>query len=220
MAKTTSNQELAKALLEATGTYEEARAELRNARKFVTVLIHGTCSSGDPWYQEHGRFHRYIENVVFPGDDVRPFRWSGGNTHTDRVQAANRLYDEFRGVGEEGRLRIIGHSHGANVANLATQASAERPNGLQACTLIHLSVPVLPEYLPNMSNIGSNKFYTIYASVDLVVASTGGDQNYQNTEVGGFEEYRVIAPVGHWASLSIARWELRNIPDFVQSVCW
>ena len=59
-------------------------------------------------------------------------------------------------------LRLISHSHGANVANLATGM------GLQTCTLIHLSPPVHDRYMPDIARVTSRTFFSIHPTIDLV----------------------------------------------------
>ncbi len=59
----------------------------------ITVLIHGTLSASNRWYQPGSRFHRYLLSHgfadVYSGSDV--FRWRAVPTSAARRQGADRL---------------------------------------------------------------------------------------------------------------------------------
>lgn len=179
----------------------------------MTVIVHGTFAKNEQWYRPGGDFHNYIRRNVFPdvysGD---PFFWSGRYSDSARRSAARKL-KKWCDDHPTGLLRLIGHSHGANVVNLATRL------GLQACTLIHLSPPVHAQYLPDMTQVSSQRFFTIRPTVDPVVWLDGGDQDYSGTSVASFERMRKSAWWGHSTSHEPQRWRNKNLGDFVRQVC-
>lgn len=180
----------------------------------MTVLIHGTFAHDQKWYRPGGDFHRYIKGSVFPdvySDPADYFSWSGGYSDDERQKAARKLVrwcaDHPATV-----LRLMGHSHGANVANIASKS-------LPTCTLIHLSPPVHDEYLPDMTTIGSGKFFNIHSQIDLVVFIDGGAQDYRGTPVEAHEKRKRCARFGHAKSHDPGRWKEIEASDFVRQVC-
>lgn len=181
----------------------------------MTVIIHGTFARDFVWYQPGGEFHDYIKRNVYPdvySDSADLFRWSGRYTHQARLAAARKLVDWCKNHPAQ-TLRLIAHSNGANVVNLATKL------GLQACTLIHLSPPVHNQYLPQMAGLSSQRFFTIRPRIDLVVWLDGGQQDYRGTAVESLERRRICALFGHSTSHSGERWDKKNVPTLVKSVC-
>ena len=81
----------------------------------MTILIHGTWSTANTWWQKGSIFWDYINNItknVYAGDN--PFSWSGSNKHPARVQAAHELIAWAKN-NPCTHLDIIAHSHGGNV---------------------------------------------------------------------------------------------------------
>ncbi len=180
----------------------------------MTVLIHGTFAHDQEWYQPGGDFQTYIKQNVFPdlygSDDF--FRWSGRYSDRERRKAAKSLV-EWCAAHPASILRLIGHSHGANVANIATTL------GLATCTLIHLSPPVHEEYLPDMPQVSSGRFYNLHSRIDLVVFIDGGGQNYKRTTVETSEVEKICAFAGHAKSHGPDRWEAIKGGDLVRQAC-
>lgn len=198
---------------------DRAASPQHKRRKSMTVIIHGTFAKNQGWYKPGGAFHAYIKkNVysdVYSGDDY--FFWSGRYSR-DPVKlrgiwrAAAKKLVTWCEEHPAGVLRLIAHSHGANVVNLATQ-------NLPACTLIHLSPPVHDDVLPNMANVASSRFFNIHSTIDLVVKIDGGRQDYKGTPVAQFERRRKCARFGHSKSHEGARWTAKKVPKLVTSVC-
>jgi predicted esterase len=198
-----------------TAADDKPNSPTRRMRRSMTVIVHGTFARNQSWYQPGGDFHSYIKEHVYPdvyaGNDF--FRWSGRYSDPARKTAARKL-KHWCETHPTRKLRLIGHSHGANVINLATS------RGLPACTLILLSPPVRDEYLPDMSQVSSGKIFNIHSRFDLVVSLLDGSrQSYKNTTVAAHESPRICALRGHSKSHEPKRWRKKNIPRLVRSVC-
>ena len=186
----------------------------------MTVIVHGTFAKDFPWYQPGGDFHEYIRTQVYPdvysGQDF--FFWSGRYALTENQlrriwrQAAKKLVS-WEDAHPATTLRLIAHSHGINVVNLATQM------GLQTCTLIQLSPPVRRDNLPDMQNVSSGSLFNIRSTIDLVVSLDGGFKTYQGTPVESAERRRIISFFGHSDSHDPDLWVSKNIPALVRTVC-
>jgi hypothetical protein len=196
----------------------------------LTVLVPGTFAPLGPlpiWYMDapNGRsLYSYLQEV-FVGQEIYVHHWnSWGATeaarHRQRVTAAKQLLRDLQGV-RVGVLRILGHSHGANVASMATRDDLiPRRRGLQVRTLVLLSPAVDPfgeyaEYYPDMNNIGDlsadledRRFFTFHPVYDSVLDGQWA-QDYRHTTLAGYETlHDAIAPGDHWSSTYRRIWEL------------
>ena len=103
----------------------ERPRELENAAPAhrLVILVPGTFANRPDWARTDvaGKtLAKELLQQLNPGDSVVPFWWSGGLSHSDRVDAARklaRLVDETRSSGD--RIFLLGHSHGGNVCLLA-----------------------------------------------------------------------------------------------------
>jgi hypothetical protein len=130
--------------------------------KSITTVIHGTFAANQDWWQPGSSFMNGVASRVKDlYTDPDYFRWSGGNPDADRRRAAQDLLDW---VGQHleptGTLRLICHSHGGNVAMIASKL------GLNIVNLILLGTPIRTDYTPDMRNI--EKVYNIYAPWDFI----------------------------------------------------
>ena len=132
-------------------------------RSKISLLIHGTFSSEQvlSWWQPQGDFHSFIKQKVAPdlysNDDY--FRWSGAYTDKARKLAAEDLVEWSSGQGVLNQ--VFAHSHGGNVAMLATK------RGLKIEKLILLSCPFHRRYGPDFSNV--KDVVSVRVRFDLVV---------------------------------------------------
>ena len=151
----------------------------------LTMIIHGTGASKDSWWRPTGQFAQDVHAVtgdVYQFDDY--FRWTGKNRNADRHQAAADLKDWVDAhLQPNGDLRVIAHSHGGNVAMLATRL------GLSAAQLILLGTPMRTEYVPAMDEIA--RLDNVYAPQD-VVQSPGGTVPYRRGEGRTLGDTQVI----------------------------
>ncbi len=205
--------------LQGTAQDDRPQTPVNPIQNSMTVIIHGTFAKNATWYQPGGDFHTYIKNEVYPdvysGDDF--FFWSGRYALTDAglkriwVQAAKKLVSWCTSHPAR-TLRLIAHSHGNNVVNMATHQTP-------TCTLIQLSPPVRGWNLPDISNVSSSSFFNIHSRIDLVVKIDGGAQDYRGTSVASHENRKIISLFGHSDSHDEEKWRNKNVPQLVKTVC-
>lgn len=127
----------------------------------MTLILHGTMARDADWWKPHtGPFWQYINGLthdLYGGSDV--FRWSGGLWHKDRVLAAQQL-KTWVDKHPAKKLRVIAHSHGANVCYLAGRL------GVKFDHVIALGGPICLQYIPHAQNFG--RIDNVFSTKDLV----------------------------------------------------
>jgi len=190
----------------------------------LTVLIHGTADAAARWYRPvvGMNLYRYLDETVYPGarELQRSFTWNGGRRRVHFERAARRLIEIIRSLGPA-QLRLVCHSNGANVANLATQpGTIVGDPGLRVCTLVYLAPAVRRTILPHVDNVSSRQWFTFRPQDDDVLDLFGvPDRDYASVGLGSHETRRVIAPYGHWAPTEVDVWRDHDLARLVQSVC-
>ncbi len=124
-------------------------------QRYCIVNIHGTFASDADWPKRGSTFDSGLR-MRLPNAEVatEAFTWSGGNSHADRLSAAQslrRLILELKRKYEGYEITLIAHSHGGNVALYAMRDSWFE----QAITsVVFLGTPfiscrrrTIPEYL-------------------------------------------------------------------------
>ena len=93
----------------------------------VSIIVHGTWGVDSPWYLPGGDFFEAYKAATEQDPDhyCCTFSWSGKNSHQARVTAAQQLYYLISAHEPSTRFIIIAHSHGANIAFLASQFVAQ-----------------------------------------------------------------------------------------------
>ena len=123
-------------------------------------------AAGDDWWRWRSEFTEYVDahssGAVYKGAD--PSSWSGGNSHADRGIAAQALVN-WRQVHLSDELLIVAHSHGANVASLASRS------GLRIDRLICLGAPIRTDCPPDMRNV--SLLANVYSHSDRVQTPFG-----------------------------------------------
>ncbi len=102
----------------------------------VVTLVHGTFAMHASWMRDAAvKAHAAVqveesslcaELRELPGTVLRRFCWSGGNSHTARLQAGDDLAEYLRALRSEfpnAKHFVIAHSHGDNVAHTPTSTS-------------------------------------------------------------------------------------------------
>lgn len=93
--------------------------------KSIVIVVHGTFATEAEWCRPGGDFFTTLEReAIYLKEQVIPFTWSGKLNNKSRIQAAQALAKIILSYKQE-RIIIIGHSHGGNIINLASQLLAE-----------------------------------------------------------------------------------------------
>jgi hypothetical protein len=173
----------------------------------TTMIIHGTFAANSTWWQPGGDFHSYILQSVRSDLYNKPdrFGWSGVYSDAARAQGAQDLVTWVNNHNEQG-LDLITHSHGGNVAMLATH------QGLTIGELVLLSCPVhFPKYAPDFSKI-TKKAVSIRVHADLVILADLGGQKFNVPQIK-----ENILPIwfNHSASHDLNVWKKYNVPAMI-----
>jgi hypothetical protein len=151
---------------------------LRRRRKAHTgMLIHGTWARSQDWWQPGGDFHGYILANFWPDLYSRSdrYEWSGGWSDAARSLAAQQLARWIDTRNEVG-IKLMAHSHGANVAMLATQLTDKIGE------IVMLSCPVHEnKYLPDFNH--TSKVLSLRVKLDLVILADGGGQKFSDPRI-------------------------------------
>ncbi len=138
----------------------------------VFILIHGTWGAECSWYVPKGDFFDALENTVSKkNSSVVSFRWSGGAGHEARMKAAYNLVKLIKTYDPSVAIYLVAHSHGGNVAALASHMLDEEDNKHHIRALFNLGTPVMSNYLPNMSVI--HYLYNLFSFEDLIQTVLG-----------------------------------------------
>ncbi len=164
-----------------------------------STIVHGTWAARGDWWRPQGDFHGYLLADVVPdlyaGDD--PFGWSGAWRMSARRKAAKSL-TEWAAGHEASCLNLFAHSHGANLAMLATR------RGLEIGRFILLSCPVhWTKYKPKPGSIKSA--FSVRSHLDLVILADAGGQRFPKGS--GITEHVLPIWFSHSASHDLEVWK-------------
>jgi hypothetical protein len=182
----------------------------------TNVIVPGTWAANSPWWQPAGDFFVYLTTAFASLARTAPFppqpnwdapygaadyfRWTGGYSDAARSQAAQDLSQWVQAHNAAG-LDLITHSHGGNIAFLATQS------GLQIKELVALSCPVhFPKYEPNFANV--RKIASVRVHLDLVILADRGGQRFNDPRISEnilprwFDHFATHDP-GVWAQYGV-----------------
>ena len=168
----------------------------------TSLLVHGTFAKSASWWQPGGDFHSFVLASVRPDlySANDRFDWSGGYSDSARSVGATDLRDWVDGHGLSG-LDVFGHSHGANVAMLATQG------GLIVGTLVLMSCPVhIHKYIAEFTRV--TRCVSIHVRLDLVVLADRGGQRFDHPNI---EEHVLPVWFDHGATHDPAVWKKHKI---------
>ncbi|MBJ6362470.1 RHS repeat-associated core domain-containing protein, partial [Paenibacillus sp. GCM10012307] len=150
-------------------------------------LIHGTWSNPDTWTP---KFVEYVEGLF--NESSRSLEWTGGNTTGARSKAAKDFLKEvyeWHLKNPDDPIRLIGHSHGGNVAIMLANLLAEK--GMKVETLITIATPVRGYRLDKNTSVGQH--IQLYNKADQVQLNGGSIWNLGSTltrEFKGAENVR------------------------------
>ena len=177
-------------------------------------LVHGTLfvpvgRRPDEWWKPGtGDFHMYLKTGprpnVYSGADY--FFWSGGWFDDARSEAVEKLSRWVRDR-RYSELDVFAHSHGANIAMLATRHVKIRQLVLLSCP-VHWSL-----YQPDFSNVSD--IVSIRIRWDLVIMADRGDQRFDHPQV---REHVLPMWFGrHDSSRRSSTWQSRNLARYLDS---
>jgi len=142
---------------------------IMSAHTNLFIVIHGTWATDTAWYLPGGDFFDELAASAAACDAyVVPFAWSGQLDHEQRMQAAKGLKQLIQSYDVTTRFYLIGHSHGSNVAALATQLMhKDIHNKHKISTLYTLGAPISTAYYwPDMDIV--EHVYNLFSSKDIV----------------------------------------------------
>jgi len=88
----------------------------------VIILVHGTFAINQDWYKPNSDFYIELEQQAkLQNQNLVPFSWAAENNYKSRLTAAEILAKLILSYPENETIILIGHSHGGNVINLASQ---------------------------------------------------------------------------------------------------
>ncbi len=91
----------------------------------VVILVHGTFALHADWCSPGGEFYEELEKQAHKiHQKVVPFLWSGALGDTARIKAGRALTKLILSYPDFEEIILIGHSHGGNVINIASQLLA------------------------------------------------------------------------------------------------
>lgn len=104
--------------------------------KIKVFTVHGTFAKSSTWYRQGGDFFKELERWAKDSGcqlDIVPCSWSGGLAPGKRLEGAAELAKLIAahscGLDPDTKKIVVGHSHGANVAFLATQLISMTSSG-------------------------------------------------------------------------------------------
>lgn len=160
-------------------TLEDARGEVES----MTLIVHGTWARDSDWWKPNiGNFWKYINGITkdaYSGDDA--FFWNASNHHHWRIEGARKLKKWVEDHPSK-RLRVIAHSHGANVCYIASRL------GVEFDQIISLGGPICLEYIPDFSKI---------KKLDNVFSTRDGWQMAGSAQMSRRGEGRTIPEQSH-----------------------
>lgn len=90
----------------------------------IVYLVHGTFSPNAEWIEPKSPLAVRVNESLPPNSTIQKFVWDGQNSFRSRRDAANALaakINSFLQTNASGRVHIVAHSHGGNIALLAVQ---------------------------------------------------------------------------------------------------
>lgn len=87
----------------------------------LVILIHGSLATQETWHKPEGDFFKALyAKAIQTKHEVVSFQWSGIPTSYEITRAGKNLALFIAGYPQQEDLVLVGHSHGGNVINKAT----------------------------------------------------------------------------------------------------
>lgn len=113
-----------------------------NQLNCVVILVHGPYESHSSWCNPGGNFYKELENSSKSlNQNLIPFSWSGLPTDEQIIKGAESLAKVILSYPNNEKIIIIGHSHGGNVINFATQLIFAPKNDPSCTTTDENNIP-------------------------------------------------------------------------------
>lgn len=155
------------------------------SEKIAIITVHGTGDTaaepdgpvdGDHWFQTQSKFiGRLKQRLAGHGleADVIPLLWTGANSAIARDKGAIKLAQAVRKLSGkyDGRIHVIGHSHGGNVANdAAVRLNWSRGRGGQkVASLTTVGTPFFRSSVSGGDRLGAWIFiFVMLASIIMI----------------------------------------------------
>jgi hypothetical protein len=196
----------------------KGRGSAHGAASHTTVLVAGTWALNSPWWKPEGDFNAYSTGTLPPLPRTAPlpptppwstpyaaadyYSWSGGYSDAARALGAQDLVTWVNGHAAQG-LDLVTHSHGGNVAMLATQPGL----AITSREMVLLSCPVhFPKYEPDFSKV--QKIVSVRVHLDLVILADRGGQRFSDPRI-----HENVLPVwfDHFATHDPQVWTKYNV---------
>ncbi len=156
----------------------------------MVIVVHGTYALAQAWWRWPSPFTEYLDSLTAPSltagngsvyKDTDFFEWSARDYDSHRRSAALDLATWIHDHPAD-HLTIVAHSHGGNVAMLATRQSVKVER------LILLGSPIRTDYTPDLRNVGI--LYNIYSFGDLIqtIVGTKPHQRGEGRSLGDSEK--------------------------------
>jgi hypothetical protein len=90
-----------------------------DTHEIVVTFVHGTFASNATWVDPGSSLYVELEKRLSGRARFQTFRWSGKNTHSERLAAGESLLRQLSETISQcprARLCIVAHSHGGNIA--------------------------------------------------------------------------------------------------------
>jgi hypothetical protein len=189
------------------GLIQPKKRRSTRKRSHTSLIVHGTWAVSSSWWQPpNGDFWKYLHDNVdasLYGAQDR-FEWTGGYSDAARALGGSDLHDWIQNHALDG-LDLFTHSHGGNVAMLATQA------GTDVGLLALLSCPVhWPKYTPDFSRV--RKAVSVRVHLDLVILADRGGQKFDDPRIS---EHVLPVWFDHFATHDPAVWQKYNVPSML-----
>jgi hypothetical protein len=182
------------------------RTRERDEPSDTAVLSHGTFASRTRWWRPGGTFHEYLDTLRPPLHmHDESYQWTGLYSDAARRAAARRMVPWIADQ-QLDRPDWFAHSHGATVANLATQQGAHLDR------LAMLSWPVRTTEVPDLGRVG--RVLDVRVRFDLVIlVDRGGQQLPRNVANDPRVSVLVNGWFDHGDTHDPAYWDRHDLPD-------
>jgi pimeloyl-ACP methyl ester carboxylesterase len=176
----------------------------------VVFLIHGTFANGSTWSQE---IQDYIYGLLYGAEEVILKNWDpSGNSTQERYDGAVKIYNEILTYlvdHPNDPIRLVGHSHGGNVAIMVSNMLAAA--GIRTETLITIATPVREYRIDNYDMVGQH--INLYSPIDIVQIVGGNGWTVLSGKRTFDGALNIMVPPGLMTNAILAHSSMHNDVD-------